>query len=180
MVKLRSSAAWAGNDIAATIAAFKSNLRICVLIRLLGICVGGIFCGEPWHIPNQVRGRLAPENASTAGRTRGPSGRPCVRLSIRCYLPQPACLLQASCALGLAFSHCVIERVSLFDILLFMQVQYLRTTGALWPSSLLSLTQAVIHLVSSALWRCACAGRQNDVAEAAAMIKQRLRIVVSR
>src|SRR5207237_7351925 len=105
-----------------------------------------------------VRGRLAPENASTAGRTRGPSGRPCVRLSIRCYLPQPACLLQASCALGLAFSHCVIERVSLFDILLFMQVQYLRTTGALWPSSLLSVTQAVIPLVSSAVWRCARAG----------------------
>src|ERR1043165_3390126 len=72
--------------------------------------------------------------------------------------PQPASLLQVSCALGLAFSHCVIERVSLFDILLFMQVQYFNTTGADWPSSLLSETQAVIHLVSSALWRCASAG----------------------
>lgn len=39
------------------------------------------------------------------------------------FLPQPACLLQASCVRGFAFSHCVIERVSLSDILLFMQVQ---------------------------------------------------------
>jgi hypothetical protein len=41
----------------------------------------------------------------------------------RYFLPQPASLLQASCAFGFAFSHCVIERVSLFDILLFMQLQ---------------------------------------------------------
>src|SRR5258708_10230912 len=99
---------------------------------------------------------------SGAGRINPPGGdRGCGSNRAEWALsqrPQPASLLQASCALGLAFSHCVIERVSLFDILLFMQVQYLSTTGADWPSSLLSDTQAVIHFVSSALWRWASAG----------------------
>src|SRR3954454_22668050 len=90
--------------------------------------------------------------------------------------PQPASLLQASCAFGLAFSHCVIERVSLFDILLFMQVQYLSTTGALWPSSLLSDTHTVIHLVSSALWRWASAGAPAATAAVAMRARSRWRI----
>src|SRR5712671_4903247 len=38
MVKLRSSAAYAGDAIAPTIIAFKSSLRICVLVRLFGNC----------------------------------------------------------------------------------------------------------------------------------------------
>src|SRR5271169_6474967 len=62
---------------------------------------------------------------------------------------QPDAWSQARRAAGLAFSHCVIERVSLSSILLFMQTQYLRTMSWLTLASLLSRRHWLTHLTSS-------------------------------
>src|SRR4051794_39048010 len=62
---------------------------------------------------------------------------------------QPASRLQAFCSRSWVFSHCVIERVSLLSILLFMQVQYFSSTSCFAPSFLLSLTHWLIHFTSS-------------------------------
>ena len=70
--------------------------------------------------------------------------------TLRCNERQPASRLQASRARGLAFSHVLMERVSLESIFSFMQTQYLRTTSALAPSFLLSSMHWLIHFTSSA------------------------------
>jgi hypothetical protein len=48
---------------------------------------------------------------------------------------QPACRSQSRRARGLAFSHCVIERVSLSSIFSFMQMQYARMIVGVPPGS---------------------------------------------
>lgn len=71
----------------------------------------------------RYRERPAVRGAGATQRDPGHAGIAMVE-SLRTYLPfQPASRPQAASARGLAFSHCVMERVSLEDILLFMQVQ---------------------------------------------------------
>src|ERR1044071_9177041 len=79
---------------------------------------------------------------------------------------QPASLSHAARACGLAFSHWLMVRVSLLSILLFMQVQYLRTTASAAPPAL-STMHWPIHLVSSALWATAALANSENATNVA-------------
>src|SRR6266498_3416267 len=88
--------------------------------------------------------------AGTTGKNRCEKSRQLTREIASRYF-QPACRSHSRRARGLAFSHCVIERVSLSSIFSFMQIQYARTIAGVPPgSSRLSRMHSLTHLRSSA------------------------------